>query len=331
MTTNKETIRTAMDRRLSFLDERPSCRAAVQYRIAQEEEPVMKKKVSFAFVCALALVLVTTAVLAATGVLQEWFMPMSKQASAARTADQALAEKYGITAEMQTFFSREEKELADGTVQVTYSGAGSLNDVLGTYTATLKDEEIQVTWNHDGENTSGGYEAEAWGLDQLKQMMADSEDEKSKVAYLAKAEAIAEQHGVSGDDLPSDVSDEDTEAYFEKLEADKTAAMEARKISEDEMIRIGREFIINNYALNDEQAARLELYTNSFDAAPNIWYWMINEKPCFEVEYLLYGKQFADGTSEPRVEKDGYYKVYVNVETGEVENYEYNSSLGGIG
>ena len=318
MTTNKETIRTAMDRRLSFLDERPSCRAAVQYRIAQEEEPVMKKKVSFAFVCALALVLVTTAVLAATGVLQEWFMPMSKQASAARTADQALAEKYGITAEMQTFFSREEKELADGTVQVTYSGA-------------LKDEEIQVTWNHDGENTSGGYEAEAWGLDQLKQMMADSEDEKSKVAYLAKAEAIAEQHGVSGDDLPSDVSDEDTEAYFEKLEADKTAAMEARKISEDEMIRIGREFIINNYALNDEQAARLELYTNSFDAAPNIWYWMINEKPCFEVEYLLYGKQFADGTSEPRVEKDGYYKVYVNVETGEVENYEYNSSLGGIG
>ena len=44
---NKETLRAAMDRRLSFLDERPSCRAAVQYRIAQEEEPVMKKKVSF--------------------------------------------------------------------------------------------------------------------------------------------------------------------------------------------------------------------------------------------------------------------------------------------
>ena len=59
MKTNKETLQAAMDRRLSFLDGRPSCRAAVQYRIAQEEEPVMKKKVSFVFVCAVALLLLS--------------------------------------------------------------------------------------------------------------------------------------------------------------------------------------------------------------------------------------------------------------------------------
>ena len=58
MKTNKETIRASMDRRLSFLDSRPSCRAAVQYRIAQEEEPVMKRKISFAFVCVAALLLI---------------------------------------------------------------------------------------------------------------------------------------------------------------------------------------------------------------------------------------------------------------------------------
>ena len=44
MKTNKEPLRSAMDRRLSFLDELPSCRAALYRRIAQEEAPVMKKK-----------------------------------------------------------------------------------------------------------------------------------------------------------------------------------------------------------------------------------------------------------------------------------------------
>ena len=43
---NKETLQTAMDRRLSFLDERLSCRPALMQRIAQEEAPVMKKKIS---------------------------------------------------------------------------------------------------------------------------------------------------------------------------------------------------------------------------------------------------------------------------------------------
>ena len=57
MKTNKETLQTMMDRRLSFLDDLPSCRAAVQARIAQEEEPVMKKKISLGFVFALVLVL----------------------------------------------------------------------------------------------------------------------------------------------------------------------------------------------------------------------------------------------------------------------------------
>lgn len=41
MMKNKETLQTMMDRRLSFLDELPSCRAALMHRIAQEEAPVM--------------------------------------------------------------------------------------------------------------------------------------------------------------------------------------------------------------------------------------------------------------------------------------------------
>ena len=323
MKKREESLRAAMDRRLSFLDERPSCRAAVQYRIAQEEEPVMKKKVSFVFVCAAMLVLLT-AVGLATGVLQNLLSP---RASAARTADRALEEKYGITADMQTFFGRNETEEADGAIRVTYTGAGNLACALGTYTAVVKDGHADISWSHDGEDVSGGYDSEAWGLPQLRQMMTDSLDASARKVYLARAEEIAKGHQVTEDLSPSDVSDTESTLYFQELESNKTAALNARKLSEEDMIAIGREFIISNYGLDGEQVSRLELYTGSFADEPNTWYLMVNGQPCFMVEYLLYG-------NDPNVrytEKDGYYIVYVNVETGVVEEYEYNSALAGEG
>ena len=341
MKTNKKTIQSAMDARLSFLDELPSCRAAVQRRIAQEEEPVMKKKLSLGLVFAVVLVLLTAAALAAT-------LLLSPRAGAVRLADQALEEKYGITAEMQTFLAREEKELPDGAVEVTYSGFAETEYVLGVYTAVVKDGKAEITWNRDGEDISGGYDADAWGLPQLKQMTEDSRNDVLKQKYLDRAMAIAKEHDAFRDD---DVSSEADENYFNEIEARKTAALKARKISEKEMIAVGREFIISNYGLNEEQAARMELYTNFqaqvengngeteiIEAGDNGWYDMINGKPCFMVEYLLYShaevpeQEGLDETVKwPFEEKDGYYVVYVNVETGEIEEYVYNSGLAGQG
>ena len=335
MKTNKKTIQSAMDARLAFLDERPSCRAAVQYRIAQEEEPVMKKKLSLGLVLAMALVLLTAAALAAT-------LLLSPRAGAVKAADQALEEKYGITAEMQTFFGREEKTLPDGSVEVIYTGVGETAYALGTYTALVKDGRAEISWSHDGENTSGGYEAEAWGIGQIRQMLKDSLDEGLKQAYLDRAAAIAEAHGMLEDNSPSEA----IEGLHEEIERNKTAALNARRLTEAEMIRIGREFILSNWGLNDEQAARMELFTNfgrEPDSAPgpeenpNGWYDMIGGKPCFQVEYLLAEPEIPEqpGVTEnlPRQyrEGDGYYIVYVNVETGEIERFEYNSGLGGQG
>ena len=319
MKTNKETLKAAMDRRLSFLDEVPSCRAAVQYRIAQKEEPAMKK-ISVGLVLALVLALLSVTALAAE-------LLLSSRASAARIADQELERQYGVTAEMQTFFERKENELPDGAVQVTYTGVGGMEYVLGSYSALVKDGKATIQWSHDGEDTSGGYEAEAWGREQLRQMMEDSLDQKKKAAFLSKAAAIGEQHGIF-EDLSSSAADEDS---FAAREAGKTAALHARKLTEDEMIQIGREFIITNYGLNDEQIARLELYTNSFKDEENCWYEMMNGKPCFQVEYLLYNDEFETGDMTNRTGMNGYYMVYVNVETGAVEEYEYNSALGGEG
>jgi len=333
MKTNRDSLKSAMDRRLSFLDEMPSCRAKVQVRIAQEEEPVMKKKISVGFAFAMILALLSAVALATT-------LLLSPRASASRIADQALEREYGITAEMQSFFHREEEEGTDGVVRVTYTGNADMEYVLGTYTAVVKDGRAEITWSHAGKDTSGGYDAEAWGLDQLRRMMDDSLDEQTKMAYLNKARAIAVRNGVVMDESSS----ESIENWFEIIEARKTAAMNARKVSEEEMIRTGREFIISAYGLDSEQVSRMELYTN-FDlndpdeegeGESNSWYDMIDGKPCFKVEYLLYQSEVPEKEGEmvtplPRGEKDGYYVVYVNVETGEIENYEYNSGLSGIG
>ena len=339
-TNNEKTIRSAMDRRLSFLDDLPSCRAAVQSRIAQEEAPVMKKKLSFGFVFAIVLMLATAAALA-VGLL------LSPRAEAVQAADRALAEKYHVTAEMQTFFARAQEETDDGAVRVTYTGAGSLERVLGTYTAIVKDGKAEISWSHDGTDTSGGYEAQAWGAEQLKAMVADSRDPGRKQAYMDRADQLAAAVPASGED--PEITDEQIEAYYRQREADKDSAMNARRLSEDEMIATGRAFIVSNWHLNAEQTDRLELYTNSLPQYPeligispdeaegssNEWYETVNGKPCFKVEYLLYqpltAAQEASGEERDYQEGDGYYIVYVNVETGEIEEFEYNSALGGIG
>ncbi len=324
MKKNKETLQAAMDRRLSFLDDVPSCRAALRYRIAQEEEPAMKKKLSVGLVFAMVLALLSVAALAAS-------LLISPRVSAARIADRGLEETYGITEEMQTFFFRQEEELPDGAVRVTYTGVSGLDYVLGTYTAIVRDGKAEVTWSHDGKEISAGYEGNVWGLEQLKQMMTDSASEKRKMAFLLKAAAHAEKNGTAESE-ESSVADEH---YFERLEAEKTAALEARKLSEEEMIETAREFIITSYGLEEEQIAGLELYTTPAEESGNLWYEMVNGTPCFQVEYLLYPpvsvKDLETGDLKDRRPKDGYYKVYINVETGAVEQYEYNSALGGIG
>lgn len=341
MKTNKEPLRTAMDRRLSFLDDVPSCRAALQYRIAQEEEPVMKKKLSIGFVFAMILVLLSVAALAA-GLL------LSGRADAVRIADQALEKTYGITAEMHTFFGREEEELPDGAVRVSYTGVSGMEYVLGTYTAIVRDGKAEIAWSRDGSDVSGGYDAEAWGAEQLKQMIADSRQAETKQAYIDRARAIALSRNALQEEPES--SSEEDEHYGEKREADKTAAMNARKIPEEDMIRTAKDFIVSNYGLNEEQAGRLELYTNSFgnnweetdvntEYTPqdcgNTWYEMVNGKPCFQVEFLLYEpvttEMMERGEEPARTEMDGFYNVFVNVETGEIEEYEYNSALSGLG
>ena len=325
---NKETLQAAMDRRLSFLDELPSCRPALMQRIAQEEAPVMKRKISVGLV--FALVLVSLSVIAlATGLI------LSPRVSAARAADLALAEKYGITDELQSFFGREEEELPDGTVKVTYFGAGSLEATLGTYTVLVKDGKADISWSLEGKDTAGGYEAEAWGLEQLKQMAEDSHDEKLKAAFMDKSFEVYKQLHPDDEEVPVEAPDPETfEEYHARREGEKSSALDATKLSEEDMITIGREFILSTYSLTDSEVERLELYTNSYETDDaNHWYETVNGKPCFLVEYLLDEEGVTEEMlSDPNYYRmNSYFKVFVNVETGVIEQYEFSNGLGGQG
>jgi len=325
---NKETLQTAMDRRLSFLDDLPSCRPALMQRIAQEEEPVMKKRVSLGLV--VALIIVSLSVIAvAAGLL------LSPRVTASQLAVRELEKTYGVSEEMLSFFQREEEELADGAYRVTFRSGGELGYVLGSYTVEVKDGKASSSWSHDGESTAGGFDAEAWGPEQMKQMMAVSSDAAGIKAYTVRAEAIAAKHGYS-EDKPSSAepsSEDDVPEYrHDRREADKTAALQARKLPEQQMVDIAREFIISNYSLTQEQISRLELFTEINAEEANAWYETVQDKPCFLVEYLLDKDHYSETLSaDPNYVRDNsYYKVFVNVETGVIEQYEYYAGVGGI-
>ena len=112
------------------------------------------------------------------------------------------------------------------------------------------------------------------------------------------------------------------------LEAEKTQALNAAKLPEDEMQALAKEAVIRRYELTDEQASMLEIYVQPLADEANAWYWMEDGNPCFEVQFFL--DQDPENPVH-HVDKDGTYAVLVNVETGVIERMVYESGLGGNG
>ena len=109
MKMNEEQLKAAMDRRLSFLDDVPSCRAKVKYRIAQKEEPVvMKKKLSVGLVLAMVLVMLSVSALAA-GLLLSAKVSASRIAFFTQRRSVLLVERYSLyrSQSASSFFNSE--------------------------------------------------------------------------------------------------------------------------------------------------------------------------------------------------------------------------------
>ena len=151
-----------------------------------EENEVKKANARRIALLAACMVLMVTAAAGAAGLL------FSDGYDVMRMANRALAEEYGITEEMQTFFASEVRE-ENGVTTVVYSGMTGMRHVLGEYTVVIKDGETVVSWSKDGESTEGELDAHAWGAKQISILMDMAKQENGISRGYRKAQEIRMQ------------------------------------------------------------------------------------------------------------------------------------------
>lgn len=311
-----------VDQNLSGLVWDETKRRTVLQAVRKEERPV--KKLSTTFILIAAIVCLSVTALAAG-------LVFSSRVDAAKLAEKAMADTYGVTDTMlSTFFSRTVSETADGGTTVVYSGIDFLRDVLGEYTVSVKDGAASAVWSHDGESTSGLFDAEAWGKEQLEEMLRTAAERHDLSAFSEKAKAIAAKHKAASGELP------EGSAWEKTGEAEALAAAKASSYSEEDLLALAHDAVVSAYQLTDDQAKMLkfvfELEDMADDTADYLYYRMKDGKPVLTVMLSLQQRP-ADNSSAfpPFTPGDGVYWADVNVETGVIEDLLYDSQLGGNG
>ena len=299
-----------VDQNLSGLvwDERR--RSKVLCAVSEEERPV--RKISMTFVLVAAILCLTVSALAAG-------LVFSPKVDAAKLADEALLEEYGITPEMLTFFSRTSSE-EDGAFTVTYDGVYAFSYVLGRYTVTVKGGKADAVWSWDGTDTSDGFKGVAWGAEQLAELCRENQNGLGLSNYANLAKRIAWEHNVVIADS-SPFNEAEYKALVEKEAREAEIAKAAAKLSEEEMEAIAREAVALRYAFSEEASKCLGI------EAENTRYLLFgdDELPCCEFFFYLGYEDGYEGDGR------GIYQATINVENGTVEDVTYDSTLGGEG
>ena len=306
-------IENAVDTTLASLN--PSARECdlLIENIKGGKKSVMGKKVSAMLVLAIVLMLLTATALAA-GII------FAKRVPATEIADQALLETYGITAQMQSLFIRETAEGERGTIVVTYEGRESLAYVLGKYTVIIDGQTVKnICWSHDGEETSGGLEASAWGKDQLDEILR-IDPETGKQAQLLTfdpyIDRINREHGFDYQAYWEENEDEKYEVVLEGEDIEK--AKERQAFSAHDFVQIAKEAVGVRYHLTSQQISLM-----SIDTDENSAYVLLDGTLCYRC-WIIVGELSTEET-----EQDGAYTVYLNLETGAVEDIQFLSERGG--
>ena len=285
--------------------------------LMQKEEPKMKRKMSFGLVLALILALLSMTAFAAS-------LVFSPKADIARLADRALEEQYGITDEMQVYFHRAVDQKKDGSAVVTYTGNWELRYVLGEYTVTVHGKDAKAVWSHDGEDTSGGLDAAAWGVDQLNEMMRLYKETHDMSAYIDKAEAVAAKRGAA---VENPLFTPESERITEEEYLSRQDALRAKsKLTEAELLAIARQAVESTYSLNAEQMDKLA-HNPGLSA-----YLEADGRLMYETCMVLIQQPSDDPNVYPEyVQMDGEYIVLIDTVSGVVEDIRYDAELAGNG
>ncbi|MBR4332505.1 MAG: hypothetical protein IKP72_07515 [Clostridia bacterium] len=309
-------IENAVDTTLASLN--PSARECdlLIENIKGGKKSVMGKKVSAMLVLAIVLMLLTATALAA-GII------FAKRVPATEIADQALLKTYGITAQMQAMFMRKIAVGEGGTIVVTYEGREHLAYVLGKYTVIVDGQTVKnICWSHDGEDTSGGLEASAWGKDQLDEILR-IDPETGKQAELRTfdpyIERINREHGFDYQAYWEENGDKKYEVVLDKEGILK--AKERQAFSAHDFVQIAKEAVGVRYHLTPQQISLM-----SIDVDENSAYVLLDGTLCYRC-WIFVGELSSEET-----EQDGTYTVYLNLETGVVEDIVFLSKhCGGNG
>ena len=274
---------------------------------------IMKPKLSIGLVIAIVLMLLMATALA-TGII------FVKRVPATEVADQALLQTYGITARMQSMFIRETAEGEGGTTVVTYEGREHLAYVLGKYTVIVDGQTVKnIFWSHDGEDTSGGLEASAWGKDQLEEILRidpETGEQAQLLTFYPYVDRINREHGF---DYEAYWAENENERYIVVLQGeDLQQAKERQSFSTREFVQIAKEAVGVRYHLTPQQISLM-----SIDVDENSAYVLLDGTLCYRC-WIFVGELSSEET-----EQDGTYTVYLNLETGVVEDIVFLSKHGG--
>lgn len=237
---------------------------------------------------------------------------------AVNAAQHALAEKYGIAEGQNEYFIRTATEEADGSYTVLWQPAiteGAYPWLLGTYRASVRGDEVTIEWSHDGEDTSGGYEAAAWGAEQLERMA----DEVRTGWEMAESWAAAQRTVYAGRVYPDDTAENPVDLSEEA----RKQAEEAASLTPKEAEEIARAALAEIYgALEWERLTIMDGTEYEWDMG------LLYGRPVIVIVCSLWGQGAEDWEWQPG---DGRYEVTVNLENGAVEEILYTNCLSGNG
>ena len=311
-----EEFRTRLDAELSRITWTPDDRRKALARTDKGGTIIMKRKVLISLMLAALMLLMALTAYAAS-------LLFSAKADIARIADQALREQYGITDEMQVYFRRTVEQRDGGNAVVTYTGNWDLEYPLGTYTVTVSGKNAKAAWSHDGESTAGGLDAEAWGVDQINEMMRLYKETHDMKEYYDKAAAISLKHKEYSAVRANHTEDGETEESFNAKQA---ALREKSRLTEEELLSVAQRAIEATYGLNKEQMDKL-----AHNPALS-WYHEADGKLYYDACLVLIQRPSDDPQVFPEYTKmDGEYVVTIDTDSGVVEDIRYDAALAGNG
>ena len=281
-------------------------------QIVKGEKMKTGPKLSWNLILVIGLLLLSVT---AYAVIQS--VTLSPRVDAKVLANEALYEKYGLTPAMLGFFAQDAQETDDHHWHVDYIPDEGLASRLGAYRVEITDNHVdKITWTNEGKSTQGGFDAEAWGTEQLEEMVniTGRTHDVNRFYRKIQGEDVNLYEGMD-DPIPEEtvalqenVSEE--EAYREAMREQGKDAEARSRYSREELIEMGRQGIIDAYALSQDLQDRLR-FCDEGVLIPYYYQTGADEIPAFKMTFEIGGN---DGWKAG----DGIYTIDINVLDGTV-------------